>query len=181
MPTEMELTLEQTQQGVSHEVSNIRVNLFTMKMEILLESISNKLMVGVRRIQYFSLKILVKEDSSQIELSDHRSSSRDSRLCKMVVEVPGFQLAHKIITHDSYPTNKHKVIMKAQDGDRDCAWSVDLKRFKILVKYKFKEQAHPRVNDSTTNSTKTRQEYELKIRIKTVLLGLKSVNWSDLP
>ncbi|GJT81982.1 hypothetical protein Tco_1056324 [Tanacetum coccineum] len=46
MPTEMELTLEQTQQGVSHEVSNIRVNLFTMKMEILLESISNKLMVG---------------------------------------------------------------------------------------------------------------------------------------
>ncbi|GJS57336.1 hypothetical protein Tco_0652120 [Tanacetum coccineum] len=91
MPTEMELTLEQTQQGVSYEVSvlsdiedshgpsdakhkplpatqsqkdfvsklteihsfllalslrNIRVNLFTMKMEILLESTSNKLMVG---------------------------------------------------------------------------------------------------------------------------------------
>ncbi|GJY45045.1 hypothetical protein Tco_0433258 [Tanacetum coccineum] len=36
MPTEMELTLEQTQQGVSYEVS----------MEILLESTSNKLMVG---------------------------------------------------------------------------------------------------------------------------------------
>ncbi|GKB80979.1 hypothetical protein Tco_0947874, partial [Tanacetum coccineum] len=91
MPTEMELTLEQTQQGVSYEVSvlsdiedshgpsdamhnplpatqsqkdfvsklteihsflltfslrNIRVNSFTMKMEILLESTSNKLMVG---------------------------------------------------------------------------------------------------------------------------------------
>ncbi|GKB35421.1 hypothetical protein Tco_0880363 [Tanacetum coccineum] len=46
MPTEMELTLEQTQQGVSYEVSNIRVISFTMKMEILLEPTSNKLMVA---------------------------------------------------------------------------------------------------------------------------------------
>ncbi|GJR93243.1 hypothetical protein Tco_0265417 [Tanacetum coccineum] len=46
MPTEMELTLEQTQQGVSYEVSNIRVISFTMKMEILLEPTSNKLMVN---------------------------------------------------------------------------------------------------------------------------------------
>ncbi|GKA39318.1 hypothetical protein Tco_0731869 [Tanacetum coccineum] len=46
MPTEIELTLEQTQQGVSYEVSNIRVISFTMKMEILLEPTSNKLMVG---------------------------------------------------------------------------------------------------------------------------------------
>ncbi|GJY54782.1 hypothetical protein Tco_0446446 [Tanacetum coccineum] len=45
MPTEMELTLEQTQQGVSYEVSNIRVISFTMKMEILLDPTSNKLMV----------------------------------------------------------------------------------------------------------------------------------------
>ncbi|GJU55479.1 hypothetical protein Tco_1229193 [Tanacetum coccineum] len=45
MPTEMKLTLEQTQQGVSYEVSNIRVISFTMKMEILLEPTSNKLMV----------------------------------------------------------------------------------------------------------------------------------------
>ncbi|GJU63206.1 integrase, catalytic region, zinc finger, CCHC-type containing protein [Tanacetum coccineum] len=45
MRTEMELTLEQTQQGVSYEVSNIRVISITMKMEILLEPTSNKLMV----------------------------------------------------------------------------------------------------------------------------------------
>ncbi|GJR77818.1 hypothetical protein Tco_0090183 [Tanacetum coccineum] len=66
MPTEMELTLEQTQQGVSYEVSlvdnekvavcssipilqikvsNIRVNSFTIKIEILLEPTSNMLMV----------------------------------------------------------------------------------------------------------------------------------------
>ncbi|GJX78839.1 hypothetical protein Tco_0326988 [Tanacetum coccineum] len=45
MSTEMKLTLEQTQQGISYEVSNIRVISFTMKMEILLEPTSNKLMV----------------------------------------------------------------------------------------------------------------------------------------
>ncbi|GKB94612.1 hypothetical protein Tco_0980749 [Tanacetum coccineum] len=41
MPTEMELTLEQTQQGVSHEVS-----VSIEEMEILLEPTSNKPMVG---------------------------------------------------------------------------------------------------------------------------------------
>ncbi|GJX59051.1 hypothetical protein Tco_0290441 [Tanacetum coccineum] len=109
MPTEMELTLEQTQQGVSYEVSvlsdiedshgpsdamhkplpatqsrkdfvsklteihsflltfslrNIRVNSFTMKMEILLEPTSNKLMVAGNPVK----KILLK-----LNLSDHRS------------------------------------------------------------------------------------------------------------
>ncbi|GJV10302.1 putative reverse transcriptase domain-containing protein [Tanacetum coccineum] len=108
MPTEMELTLEQTQQGVSYEVSvlsdiedshgpsdamhkplpatqsqkdfvsklteihsflltfslrNIRVNSFTMKMEILLEPTSNKLMVAGNPVK----KILLK-----LNLSDHR-------------------------------------------------------------------------------------------------------------
>ncbi|GKB33643.1 hypothetical protein Tco_0873044 [Tanacetum coccineum] len=58
MPTEMELTLEQTQQGVSYEVS-----VFTMKMEILLEPTSNKLMVARNPIK----KILLK-----LNLSDHR-------------------------------------------------------------------------------------------------------------
>ncbi|GJU79379.1 ribonuclease H-like domain-containing protein [Tanacetum coccineum] len=42
----IELALEQTQQGVSYEVSNIRVILLTVKMEILLVPTSNKLMVG---------------------------------------------------------------------------------------------------------------------------------------
>ncbi|GJY43006.1 hypothetical protein Tco_0431219 [Tanacetum coccineum] len=45
MLTKMELTLEQTQQGVSYEVSS-DTQVITMKMEILLEPTSNKLMVG---------------------------------------------------------------------------------------------------------------------------------------
>ncbi|GKA96699.1 hypothetical protein Tco_0818794 [Tanacetum coccineum] len=68
MSTEMELTLEQTQQGVSYEVSNIRVNSFTMKMEILLEPTSNKLMVARNPVK----KILLK-----LNLSDHRSILTD--------------------------------------------------------------------------------------------------------
>ncbi|GJT61672.1 hypothetical protein Tco_1005205 [Tanacetum coccineum] len=98
MPTEMELTLEQTQQGVSYEVSNIRVNSFTMKMEILLESTSNKLMVAGNPVK----KILLK-----LNLSDHR-------LSKMVVEVPDSSCLTRSITTCSYPIDQHKVIMKAQ-------------------------------------------------------------------
>ncbi|GJQ90574.1 hypothetical protein Tco_0001713 [Tanacetum coccineum] len=82
MPTEMELTLEQTQQGVSYEVSNIRVNSFTMKMEILLEPTSNKLMVehvefdesnaNVLERFYTSAGNPVKEILLKLNLPDHR-------------------------------------------------------------------------------------------------------------
>ncbi|GKD46506.1 hypothetical protein Tco_1271151, partial [Tanacetum coccineum] len=81
MPTEMELTMEQTQQGVSYEVSvsiegNIRVNSFTMKMEILLEPTSNKLMV--ERF-YTSAGNPVKEILLKLNLPDHRSILTDSK------------------------------------------------------------------------------------------------------
>ncbi|GKC18834.1 hypothetical protein Tco_1020984 [Tanacetum coccineum] len=69
MPTETELTLEQTQQGVSYEVSNIRVISFTMKMEILLEPTSNKLMV--ERFDT-SAGNPVKEILLKLNLPDHR-------------------------------------------------------------------------------------------------------------
>ncbi|GJS76459.1 hypothetical protein Tco_0726340 [Tanacetum coccineum] len=92
MPTEMELTLEQTQQGVSYEVSNIRVNSFTMKMEILLESTSNKLMVEHAEYDESNTYVLerfnttagnpVKKILLKLNLSDHRLN------VNMVVEVP---------------------------------------------------------------------------------------------
>ncbi|GJW25127.1 putative reverse transcriptase domain-containing protein [Tanacetum coccineum] len=82
MPTEMELTLEQTQQGVSYEVSNIRVISFTMKMEILLESTSNKLMVEHAEFDESNTHVLerfytsagnpVKEILLKLNLPDHR-------------------------------------------------------------------------------------------------------------
>ncbi|GJV16975.1 hypothetical protein Tco_1362298, partial [Tanacetum coccineum] len=82
MPTEMELTLEQTQQGVSYEVSNIRVISFTMKMEILLEPTSNKLMVEHAEFDesnthvlerfYTSARNPIKEILLKLNLPDHR-------------------------------------------------------------------------------------------------------------
>ncbi|GJV84183.1 hypothetical protein Tco_1524081 [Tanacetum coccineum] len=112
MPTEMELTLEQTQQGVSYEVS-----VFTMKMEILLEPTSNKLMVEHAEYDESNTYVLerfnttagnpVKKILLKLNLSDHR-------LCKMVVEVPDSSWLTRSITTCSYPTDKHKVIMKAQ-------------------------------------------------------------------
>ncbi|GJT38393.1 hypothetical protein Tco_0938258 [Tanacetum coccineum] len=85
MPTEMELTLEQTQQGVSYEVSNIRVISFTMKMEILLEPTSNKLMV-----ERFNTTAgnPVKKTLLRLNLSDHRSILTNSKEhLKMVMEI----------------------------------------------------------------------------------------------
>ncbi|GKC07816.1 hypothetical protein Tco_0999426 [Tanacetum coccineum] len=143
MPTEMELTLEQTQQGVSYEVSvlsdiedshgpsdamhnplpatqsqkdfvsklteihsflltfslrNIRVNSFTMKMEILLEPTSNKLMVEHAEYDESNTYVLerfnttagnpVKKILLKLNLSDHR-------LLKDGGEGTCFQLTHK--------------------------------------------------------------------------------------
>ncbi|GJZ28730.1 copia protein, partial [Tanacetum coccineum] len=82
MSTEMELTLEQTQQGVSYEVSNIRVNSFTIKMEILLEPALNKLRVEHAEFDESNANVLerfytsagnpVKEILLKLNLPDHR-------------------------------------------------------------------------------------------------------------
>ncbi|GKD02063.1 hypothetical protein Tco_1172337 [Tanacetum coccineum] len=87
MPTEMELTLEQTQQGGSYVVSNIQVISFTMKMEILLESTSNKLMVDPHGFEGIS--------------KDGHGGT-------------WFQLTHRSIAACSYSADIYKDTMKAQ-------------------------------------------------------------------
>ncbi|GJR11218.1 hypothetical protein Tco_0793870 [Tanacetum coccineum] len=96
---------------------NIRVNSFTMKMEILLEPTSNKLMVEHAEYDESNTYVLERFNTSagnpvkkillKLNLSDHR-------LFKMVVEVPDSSCLTRSITTCSYPTDKHKVIMKAQ-------------------------------------------------------------------
>ncbi|GJZ45067.1 hypothetical protein Tco_0592663 [Tanacetum coccineum] len=96
MPTEMELTLEQTQQGVSYEVSNIRVISFTMKMEILLEPTSNKLMVEHAEFDESDTYVLERFDTSagnpvkeillKFNLPDHRSILTDSKMERQSVK-----------------------------------------------------------------------------------------------
>ncbi|GJW47981.1 hypothetical protein Tco_0079627 [Tanacetum coccineum] len=197
MPTEMELTLEQTQQGVSYEVSvlsdiedshgpsdamhnplpatqsqkdfvsklteihsflltfslrNIRVNSFTMKMEILLEPTSNKLMVEHAEYDESNTYVLERFNTSagnpvkkillKLNLSDHR-------LCKMVVEYMFQDFRYSDTTHLSRSVEVLKLkkfqercnikafqewyehvgpeVASPQDGKvtrwrRDCAW-----------------------------------------------------------
>ncbi|GJZ84752.1 hypothetical protein Tco_0650091 [Tanacetum coccineum] len=96
MPTEMELTLEQTQQGVSYEVSSIRVISFTMKMEILLELTSNthhrevscyELTIDDKLEMNSALSLIIitsagnpfKEILLKLNLPDHKSILTDSK------------------------------------------------------------------------------------------------------
>nr|GEV63922.1 putative reverse transcriptase domain-containing protein [Tanacetum cinerariifolium] len=75
VPTEMKLILEHTQQGISYEVSVSTEGVEELKrndkMEILLESTSNKLMVGIRRALVM-LEILSRRFFLKLNLSDHR-------------------------------------------------------------------------------------------------------------
>ncbi|GKB00245.1 hypothetical protein Tco_0828238 [Tanacetum coccineum] len=141
MLTEMELTLEQTQQGVSYEVLNIRVNLFTMKMEILLESISNKLMVEHAEYDESNTYVLerfnttagnpVKKILLKLNLSDHR-------LFKMMVEVPDscFYTNPKQML---IPTTNVNVLMKAQVMIQDFRYSDTTHLSRSVKVFKVKE------------------------------------------
>ncbi|GJU00095.1 hypothetical protein Tco_1110433 [Tanacetum coccineum] len=81
---------------------NIRVNLFTMKMEILLESTSNKLMVEHAEYDESNTYVLERFNTSagnpvkkillKLNLSDHR-------LCKMVVEYMFQDFRYSDTTH----------------------------------------------------------------------------------
>ncbi|GJY09738.1 hypothetical protein Tco_0377923 [Tanacetum coccineum] len=117
MPTEMELTLEQTQQGVSYEVLNIRVNSFTMKMEILLESTSNKLMI------HTSAGNPVKKILLKLNLSDHSFSRVGMSMSGPESQSTRWQL----------PVG---VVIMLVDDTQDAQ--------DHYVKYKFKEQAQTR-------------------------------------
>nr|GEY64044.1 hypothetical protein [Tanacetum cinerariifolium] len=142
VPTEMELILEHTQQGISHEIS----------MEILLEPTSNKLMVGYEWMiddELFEMitlsmchKITLASDTlidfqikfsisigetathwfTLIVLSALRRSDNENMLSLMNTYVKlkdggegtCFQLSQRFITTCSYPTIKYKDIMKAR-------------------------------------------------------------------
>ncbi|GJU91025.1 hypothetical protein Tco_1303448 [Tanacetum coccineum] len=167
MPTEMELTLEQTQQGVSYEVSNIRVNLFTMKMEILLESTSNKLMV-----ERFNTSAgnPVKRILLKLNLSDHR-------LCKMVVEcqsvkVKEFQERCNIKAFQEWYEHVGPEVASPQDGKvtrwrRDCAWLMISRCSRSQCQIQVQGTSSiQEVNDHYNIFTRESQEYELKTKDK---------------
>ncbi|GJU56546.1 hypothetical protein Tco_1230260 [Tanacetum coccineum] len=82
MSTEMELTLEQTQQGVSYEVAS-DTKVITVKMEILLQSTSNKLMVDPHGFEDTKDGHGVKEFQRSFCYSDIERLSRSDEVLKL--------------------------------------------------------------------------------------------------
>ncbi|GJZ30699.1 hypothetical protein Tco_0575746 [Tanacetum coccineum] len=111
MPTEMELTLEQTQQGVSYEVSNIQVISFIMKMEILLEPTLNKLMVEHAEFDESDTYVLERFDTSagnhvkeillKLNLPNHRSILIDLKDIKDGGEEEDFVIREGVVVLSS--------------------------------------------------------------------------------
>ncbi|GJV89727.1 DNA helicase [Tanacetum coccineum] len=91
MPTEIELALEQTQQGASYEVSS-DTKVFTMTMEILPEPTSNKLYVqlGINGSMVMMLVILAPCASPPIINEDQQTYQLlDALHCKKVRTIDG--------------------------------------------------------------------------------------------
>ncbi|GJT09419.1 hypothetical protein Tco_0856461 [Tanacetum coccineum] len=152
MPTEMELTLEQTQQGVSYEVSvsiegvedekemvrekeNIRVNSFTMKMEILLESTSNKLMCQSVKVKEFQERCNIKAFQEWYEhVGPEVASPQDGKVSRW---------------------------------QRDCAWLMISRCSRSQCQIQVQGTSSiQEVNDHYNIFTRESQEYELKTKDK---------------
>ncbi|GJU30590.1 hypothetical protein Tco_1174179 [Tanacetum coccineum] len=176
MPTEMELTLEQTQQGVSYEVSYDESNTYV------LERVNTSAGNPVK-------KILLK-----LNLSDHRSILTDPRLCKMVVEYMFQDFRYSDTTHLSRSVEVLKLkkfqercnikafqewyehvgpeVASPQDGKvtrwrRDCAWLMISRCSRSQCQIQVQGTSSiQEVNDHYNIFTRESQEYELKTKDK---------------
>ncbi|GKC69001.1 hypothetical protein Tco_1114884, partial [Tanacetum coccineum] len=133
-------------------VENIRVNSFTMKMEILLESTSNKLMVEHAEYDESNTYVLERFNTSagnpvkkillKLNLSDHR-------LCKMVVECQSVKVG------------------KVTRWRRDYAWLMISRCSRSLCQIQVQGTSSiQEVNDHYNIFTRESQEYELKTKDK---------------
>ncbi|GJT79189.1 hypothetical protein Tco_1053531 [Tanacetum coccineum] len=155
MPTEMELTLEQTQQGVSYEVS-----VFTMKMEILLEPTSNKLMVEHAEYDESNTYVLerfnttagnpVKKILLKLNLSDHRLFKDGGGEYIKSTRWQSFKMAKRLCLVD------------------------DLKMLKITMSNtSSRNKLNPEINDHYNILTGECQKDELKTKDKALYARLK--------
>ncbi|GJT33828.1 hypothetical protein Tco_0924247 [Tanacetum coccineum] len=201
MPTEMELTLEQTQQGVSYEVSAKPCQYISCAETLSCsQTLEDSHGPSERYAQTLALPATLKSDRLsgnpvkkillKLNLSDHRSIITGFEgYLKMVMEVPDSSWLTRSIPTCSYPTDKHKDIMKAQsmsvqkslphkraklqDGKEMCPPLVDdLAQMSQdhNVKYKLKEQSPPSIQEDQKIQhnifTRESQEYELKTKDK---------------
>ncbi|GKA47071.1 hypothetical protein Tco_0739954 [Tanacetum coccineum] len=158
----------------------IEVNLFTMKMEILLESTSNKLMVEHAEYDESNTYVLERFNTSagnpvkkillKLNLSDHR-------LCKMVVEcqsvkVKEFQERCNIKAFQEWYEHVGPEVASPQGGKvtswrRDYAWLMISRCSRSLCQIQVQgTSSNQEVNDHNNIFTRESQEYELKTRDK---------------
>ncbi|GJV35567.1 hypothetical protein Tco_1408044 [Tanacetum coccineum] len=139
---------------------NIRVNSFTMKMEILLESTSNKLMVEHAEYDESNTYVLerfnttagnlVKKILLKLNLSDHRS--------------------HKSTRWQNYKMAKRLCLVD------------DLKWLKITMSNtSSRNKLYPEINDHYNIFTRESQEYELKTKELKAIKGKGSLEIRDTP
>ncbi|GJS68497.1 hypothetical protein Tco_0683062 [Tanacetum coccineum] len=159
---------------------NIRVISFTMKMEILLEPTSNKLMVEHAEYDESNTYVLerfnttagnpVKKILLKLNLSDHR-------LCKMVVEcqsvkVKEFQERCNIKAFQEWYEHVGPEVASPQDGKvtrwrRDCAWLMISRCSRSQCQIQVQGTSSiQEVNDHYNIFTRESQEYELKTKDK---------------
>ncbi|GJR79742.1 hypothetical protein Tco_0150527 [Tanacetum coccineum] len=121
MPTKIELTLEQSQQGVSNDVLNIRVILkvFTVKMEILLEPTSNKLLVVSYKDGDGDASFQLKSDSlphAHAQTTNTYYKHRDSRIKKaQLLKTKTFANSDKQDLHLRYQVYQGRLLASFQD------------------------------------------------------------------
>ncbi|GJS11821.1 hypothetical protein Tco_0368617 [Tanacetum coccineum] len=158
----------------------IEVNSFTMKMEILLESTSNKLMVEHAEYDESNTYVLERFNTSagnpvkkillKLNLSDHR-------LCKMVVEcqsvkVKEFQERCNIKAFQEWYEHVGPEVASPQDGKvtrwrRDCAWLMISRCSRSQCQIQVQGTSSiQEVNDHYNIFTRESQEYELKTKDK---------------
>ncbi|GKA60961.1 hypothetical protein Tco_0760368 [Tanacetum coccineum] len=118
VPTEMELVLEQTQQGSSHDVSIVVMDLVIQYTTLLSYSSEDgnparaNIKQALRSDAYAGNP--VKEILLNLNLPDHRSVLTDPQVhVKMEMEIPHSNKV-KFITACSYSFDKYKDMMKAQ-------------------------------------------------------------------
>ncbi|GJV71793.1 hypothetical protein Tco_1491788 [Tanacetum coccineum] len=162
------------------ESGNDKVNSFTMKMEILLESTSNKLMVEHAEYDESNTYVLERFNTSagnpvkkillKLNLSDHR-------LCKMVVEcqsvkVKEFQERCNIKAFQEWYEHVGPEVASPQGGKvtrwrRDCAWLMISRCSRSLCQIQVQGTSSiQEVNDHYNIFTRESQEYELKTKDK---------------
>ncbi|GKC07158.1 hypothetical protein Tco_0998768 [Tanacetum coccineum] len=166
MPTEMELVLEQTQQGTSYEVSVSAEGVEELKRKVKIKGEKKEALLTLRAETGFNTTAgnPIKEILPKLNLPDHRSILTDSKIhIKMDMDIPVKESQERRMTikafksktqekyeHVGLKSQDHKMARLQDDEKRLCLVD-DLKKFKITF-YQVKD---------TSQSLKVKDHYNI--------------------